>query len=209
MNLKESFRYQNFLDKLMRAACYSIQESEHAFKITKVHNKTKANPDATDLSEVVEVADFVPNDDVIRFMQWLITEREKLTKAISKAKVVVGFDIDAAVETNKFRQQANQAVKRMLSNRAIKRTERGQDYKFNAEGNQMPYYYEIEVTSTEAYDKAASKEFRRTVIAEADKASADIDSAMINSTVDYVAKFDVNESFEDVMAEFIATTTAE
>lgn len=141
-------------------------------------------------------------------MQWLITEREKLTKAISKAKVAVGFDIDAAVETNKFRQQANQAVKRMLSNRAIKRTERGQDYKFNAEGNQMPYYYEIEVTSTEAYDKAASKEFMRTVIAEADKASADIDSAMINSTVDYVAKFDVNESFEDVMAEFIATNTA-
>ena len=89
MNLKESFRYQNFLDKLMRAACCSIQESEHALKITKVHNKTKANPDATDLSEVVEVADFAPNDDVIRFMQWLITEREKLTKAISSAKVAV------------------------------------------------------------------------------------------------------------------------
>lgn len=206
MNLKESFRYQNFLDKMMRDACYSIQSSDHAFTVTKVHNKTKANPDAIDLSEVVEVDDFAPNDDVIRFMQWLIEEREKLTKAISAAKVAVGFDIDAAIETNKFRQAANTAVKRMLAHRAINRTERGQDYKFNAEGNQMPYYYEIEVTSTEAYSKAASKEFMRSVIANADKASADIDSAMINSTVDYIARFDVNESFEDVMAEFIASS---
>ncbi len=205
MNLKESFRYQNFLDKMMRDACYSIQNSEHAFIVTKVHNKNKANPDATDLSEVVEVDEFVPNDDVIRFMQWLIGEREKLTKAISAAKVAVGFDIDAAVETNKFRQSANLAVKRMLGLRGTKRTERGQDYKFNAEDNQMPYYYEIEVTSAEAYNKADAKEFMRSVISDADKVSADIDSAMINSVVDYVPRFDVNESFEDVMAEFIET----
>lgn len=209
MNLKESFRYQNFLDKMMRMACYSIQNNDHAFKITKVHNKSKANPDATDLSEVVEVDDFYPNDDVIRFMGWLIEEREKLTKAISAAKVAVEFDIDAAVETNKFRQQANQAIKCMLAHRAIKRTERGQDYKFNAEGNQMPYYYEIEVTSTEAYDKEKSKDFMRSVISEADKTSADIDSAMINSIVDYEVKFDVNESFEDIMAEFIKTKSVE
>ena len=38
---------------------------------------------------------------------------------------------------------------------------------------------------------------------EADKASAEIDSAMINSVVDYEPRFDVNETFEDVMAEFI------
>lgn len=203
MNLKESFRYQNFLDRLMQEACGSIQCGNHALKITKVHNKTKANPDATDLSEVIEVEDFFPNDDVIRFIEWLIVEREKLTKAISAAKIAVGFDIDAAVETNKFRQQANQAVKRMLSYRVGKRTERGQDYKFNAEGNQMPYYYEIDVISAEAYDKAKSKEFMRKVIIEADKTSADIDSAMINSSVDYHARFDVNESFDDVMADFL------
>ena len=205
MNLKEAFRYQNFLDKMMRGACNSVQDPNHAFIVTKVHNKNKANPDATDLNEVVEVDEFVPNDDVIRFMQWLIEEREKLTKAISAAKVAVGLDIDAAVETNKFRQAANAAVKRMLGFRGTKRTERGQDYKFNAEGNQMPYYYEIEVTSAEAYNKADAKEFMRSVISTADKASADIDSAMINSAVDYAPRFDVNDSFEDVMAEFIET----
>lgn len=209
MNLKESFRYQNFLDRMMREACSSITNREHAHIITRFHNKSKANPEAEDMNEVVEVEDFVPNDDVIRFMQWLIVEREKLTKAISAAKTAVDIDIDAAVETNKFRQAAHSAVKRMLAFSSPKRTERGQDYKFNAEGNQMPYYYEIEVTSSGAYNRSASKEFMRSIIAEADKASADIDSAMVNSEVDYTARFDVNESFEDVMAEFILSSTAE
>lgn len=42
------------------------------------------------------------------------------------------------------------------------------------------------------------------MITAADKTSAEIDSAMINTVVDYTPVFDVNDSFEDVMAEFIA-----
>ena len=203
MNLKESFRYQNFLDRLMRAACDSIGNREHALVVTKTHNRSKANSDAADITETVEVDAFYQNDDVIRFMQWIIAEREKLTKAIGAAKANAGFDIDAAIETNKFRQLANNAVRRMFMYNPSKSIERGMDYKFNAEGNQMPYYYEIEVVKTEAYDKDASKSFMRSAIMEADKASAEIDSAMINSVVDYEPRFDVNETFEDVMAEFL------
>ncbi len=203
MNLKESFRYQNFLDKMMKAASTSVCNQNHALITTKTHNKSKSNPDAADVTETVEVDAFYKNDDVIRFMRWLIAEREKLTKAIGMAKAGAGFDIDAAIEANKFRQLANESVKRMLSYTPSKSVERGQDYKFNAEGNQMPYYYEIDVVRAEAYDKDASKAFMRSVIVESDKASAEIDSAMINSVVDYEPRFDVNEAFEDVMEEFI------
>lgn len=208
MNLKEAFRYQNFLDGLMSQACYSVRERDHAFTVTKLHNRQKANPDAENITETVEVEKFAPNDDVIRFMAWLIEERDKLTSAISKTKADLisetGLDIDAAVETNKFRQAANKAVKTMLGHTATKRTERGQDYKFNAEGNQMPYYYDIEVTATEAYDKDAAKQFMRSVITDADKFSEHIDRAMVTSRVDYEPRFDVNETFEDVMSEFVA-----
>lgn len=41
------------------------------------------------------------------------------------------------------------------------------------------------------------------MITAADKTSAEIDSAMINTVVDYNPVFDVNDSFEDVMSEFI------
>lgn len=205
MNLKESFRYQKFLENMMHSASISIQTRDHCLKITKTHLKSKANSDAEDLTEVVECESaFSPNDDVVAFMVWLVEEREKLTTAIGKAKASVGFDIDAAVETNKFRQLLSGSVKGMLRYTPSKKTEQGRDYKFNVEGNQTPYIYDIEVVTEEAYDRAVAKKTMRDMISAADKTSADIDAAMINTVVEYEPVYDVNESFDDVMAEFIA-----
>lgn len=208
MNLKESFRYQNFLDMLMRAASSSIQQRDHCLTVTKMHHTSKVNPEAEDIEEAVEVDEFFSNDSVIEFMKWLVNEREKLTNAIGVAKASVGFDIDAAVETNKFRQTVNSSIKGMLRYTPTKRIEQGRGYKFNVEGNQMPYVYEIEVVSEEAYDKTSAKDYMRSIIADADKVSADIDAAMINTKVDYEPVFDVNESFEDVMTDFLDKNTS-
>lgn len=204
MNLKESFRYQNFLDMMMRAASASIQQRDHCLKVTKTHLRSKANPDASDVTETVEGEVFFANDDVVAFMAWLVNEREKLTTAIGAAKASIGFDIDAAIETNKFRQTVNGSIKNMLRYTPTKRVEQGRDYKFNVEGNQTPYIYEIEVVSEEAYDKTGAKTLMREMISKADEVSAAIDAAMINTKVDYEPVFDVNETFDDVMTDFLA-----
>lgn len=205
MNLKESFRYQNFLDSLMRSASSSIQSYDHGVTTVKYHRKSKANPEAEDVEETVAtLGEFFPNDDVIAFMGWLINEREKLTTAISLAKATIGFDVDAAIETNKFRQMATGAIRYMLRNTPGKRDEQGRDYKFNAEGNQTAYFYPIEVVIEDAFDREADKKIMRNIISEADKVSADIDAAMINTVVSYTPVYDVNMSFEDVMAEFVS-----
>lgn len=204
MNLKESFRYQNFLDMMMRAASASIQQRDHCLKVTKTHLRSKANPDASDVTETVEGEVFFANDDVVAFMAWLVKEREKLTTAIGAAKASIGFDIDAAIETNKFRQTVNGSIKNMLRYTPTKRVEQGRDYKFNVEGNQTPYIYEIEVVSEEAYDKSGAKTLMREMISKADEVSAAIDAAMINTKVDYEPVFDVNETFDDVMTDFLA-----
>lgn len=204
MNLKESFRYQNFLDMMMRAASASIQQRDHCLKVTKTHLRNKANPDASDVTETVEGEVFFANDDVVAFMAWLVQEREKLTTAIGAAKASIGFDIDAAIETNKFRQTVNSSIKSMLRYTPTKRVEQGRDYKFNVEGNQTPYIYEIEVVSEEAYDKTGAKTLMREMISKADEVSAAIDAAMINTKVAYEPVFDVNETFDDVMTDFLA-----
>ena len=204
MNLKESFRYQNFLDMMMRAASASIQQRDHCLKVTKTHLRSKANPDASDVTETVDGEVFFANDDVVAFMAWLVKEREKLTTAIGAAKASIGFDIDAAIETNKFRQTVNGSIKNMLRYTPSKRVEQGRDYKFNVEGNQTPYIYEIEVVSEEAYDKTGAKTLMREMISKADEVSAAIDAAMINTKVDYEPVFDVNETFDDVMTDFLA-----
>ena len=77
----------------------------------------------------MDIGEFHKNDDVLRFMLYLIDEREKLTTAIGRAKASIGFDLDAAVETNKFRQTVARNINMMLRYRVGKRTERGTDYK--------------------------------------------------------------------------------
>ena len=204
MNLKESFRYQNFLENMMQCAGSSLTDREHCLTVTKNHLRNKANSDAEDMQETVDYGEFFQNDDVLAFMLMLVEERSKLTNAIGAAKASLDFDLDAAVETNKFRQTVAQRTKSMLRFTSSKRTERGTDYKFNVEGNQTQYYYDIEVEAVEAFDREHAKTVVRDTMSESDRVSAQIDFAMINTVVNYEPPFNVNDSFEDVMTEFLA-----
>ena len=95
MNLKEAFRYQKFLDAMMNQGRRSLCNPEHVLKVTKKHLRSTANADAEDMEEIVEPdMPFFPNDDVVRFMEWLVGERQKLSVAIGQAKASVGFDND-------------------------------------------------------------------------------------------------------------------
>lgn len=203
MNLKEAFRYQKFLDGLMSNAVYSLLDRDHALKTTKTHLRNAANAEAENVTEVVvPIASFFPNDDVIRFMQSLVSEKEMLCAAIGKAKASAGFDIDAAIESNKFQRQLANAVKNMLHFQPQKVKQSGRDYKFDINGVQVPYVYDVELVTEEAFDRVKSKEAMREAVSSADKVSAEIDAALINVEVRYTPPYNVNDTFDDVMAEF-------
>ena len=51
MNLKEAFRYQNFLGQIMSEAGNSLTKQEHCLTTTKRHLRNKANPEAQDMQE--------------------------------------------------------------------------------------------------------------------------------------------------------------
>lgn len=204
MNLKEAFRYQTFLSRMMDCASTSIMREDYSLTTVKTHKKKQANPDAEDMEETVQRdRAYIPNDSVIAFMIYLVRERTALTVAINEAKTSVGIDIDAMIEANKFRQSACAAIKSMLRFTASKSTTPGRDYKFNVEGNQVPYYYDVEVVTSEAFDRAKAKFSMRGMASESDTVSTEIDAAMVNTDVNYVPDFDVNDTFEDVMNEFI------
>ena len=203
MNLKEAFRYQNFLSSLLQKARMDIMNEDHCLVITKRHLINEANPEAENKEETVEhPKEFIPNDIVLEFMKWVVGERSKLTRAISIAKAGAVIDIDAAVETNKARQLACDAIKCMLKYKSSKTTENGKGYKFNAEGNQAPYYYTIEVETKEAFDREKAKTLMYEIITESDKVSSEIDAALINTIVDYTPVYSVNADFDDVISNF-------
>lgn len=204
MNLKEAFRYQNFLDRIFGAACISIEKRDHCLTQTRNHLYNKVNPDMENVKEEVKTEeDFFANDDVIQAMLFLIEEKEKLSIAINKAKESIDMDIDAAVSVNKYRQLLNKSVAFMMRLNPCTRIETGIAQKFNSTGDPVDYKYDVEVTSVEAYDRKAAKKIIKEVISEADKTSAAIDFVKVNTTVDYTPVFDVNDSFEDVMNTFL------
>lgn len=204
MNLKEAFRYQNFLDRIFGAACVSIEKRDHCLTQTRNHLYNKVNPDMENVKEEVKTEeDFFANDDVIQAMLFLIEEKEKLSIAINKAKESIDMDIDAAVSVNKYRQLLNKSVAFMMRLNPCTRIETGIAQKFNSTGDPVDYKYDVEVTSVEAYDRKAAKKIMKKVISEADKTSAAIDFVKVNTTVDYTPVFDVNDSFEDVMNAFL------
>lgn len=202
MNLKESFRYQNFLDNLMEQAELSIGKREHCLRATRTHLKSAVNPDASDLTDTTEIGEFTPNDTVINFMIFILGEKQRLSEAIVKAKNSAKINIDSAVETNRFRQRLATSIKMMLNNSSYKQVEQGRDYKFNAEGNQVPYFYSIEAVYEELYDRGFAKDIIKKISSRSDIISSEIDEVLINTKVEFDNFFDMNDDFEDAIKVF-------
>lgn len=203
MNLKESFRYQKFLDLLMVEAKANLTCINYCLSTTKTHHRHDINPDAEDIVETVDVGEFVRCDVVMDFMKMLVEEKEKLSTAIGLAKTKIGFDLDAAIETNKFRQDLSKSLRVMTRcNPTVEKTQ-GIGYKFDINGVQTTYRYDVDIATTINYDKEKAKKLMRDMISEADRVSAAIDAAMINTEVDYNPEYDVNEDYDDVILTFI------
>lgn len=201
MNLKESYRYANFLDNLLDTA-YSYLRNKGFITSTKQnHLRSKANNEAAD--EVTDVkkpydVEFTPND-VIDFAVKVLSEKEKLSTAIAYAKATTEINIDNAIAMNKKKQGFVSVLNGMVGIKPNISTISGSGYKFNQEGNQVKYYYDIEQTTTIDFDrndvKALIKKYNRIC----DEVSSKLDSIEITTEVDYTPLFDINDIFEDLI----------
>ena len=203
MNLKEAFRYQNFLDRLLNQTMATMSIQDNLLEVSKVHRRSKAIASAEDETEVAEVTELVVPDTAISLALSIEKEKDALTTAIGVAKgnLAGGIgDMDAAIEANKCRQSVAETIRNMLRIKSGKKVERGTGYTFNGEGNQVPYIYDVEVTTAERFDRAKLKATMQDLLSESDKVSAQIDEAVVNTKVDYKAPWDVNASFEDILS---------
>lgn len=202
MNLKEAFRYQKFLDGQMYEARSFLGTRENCLITTKNHQRKAVNPDVEDIIEVDDEARAgrPTADAVIKYLFDLLEEKRVVSEAIVAAKRTIEFDVDAAIETNKCRQRAADTIRIMMRHIPKKGKELGMDYKFNAEGNQAVYRYNIETSSEFAYDAVDAKSKMKCVVAEADEISAKIEAALVNTQVVFDPKYSVNDTFDDIMA---------
>lgn len=205
MYLKEAFRYQNFINRLISQTMGYLSYDKNVTRITQEHMRKKVNPEAeNETVDMTTMRQFTYEvNDLIRFLEKFMEEREKLTSAISAAKSGCDVDIDAEIVNNKTRQGVVATLTRMAAIKPNEKMTRATDYKFNAEGNQVPYTYEVKEVSTIDFDRNRVKAIAKEMAAKCDEVSAGIDKIMVELAVDYAPWYSINDSYEDVVEQFI------
>lgn len=200
---KRCISLSEVLNKLSEDAICSITSRENCLKTTKTHKRSLVKPDADDYVETIDNENPFTVDDLIAFMKELSIEKEYLTCQINIAKSSCDFDIDSLIESNKINQNLCKAIKTALSIIPFSYTEKAKDYKFDINGIQIPYYYDVEIDETRIFDGDKAKAIMKNTIANCEEKSKVIERMMINTEVNYSATYDVNDDFDDIVVNFI------
>lgn len=202
MNLKEAFRYQNKLLRMMGEAQAFLDRERNLVRIESTMLRHKVNPDAPDETtlEVTESEYAGQATNMAVFLMFLLNERERLSQAICATKRAMEMDFDGEVSLNAKRQELAATFRRMSELRGSEMLYPGQGvgYKFNAEGNQVSYRCDLKKVTTIDFDRNKVRAFAAALSKKADQVSAELDRCMVNAQVDYVPPFDVNETFGGV-----------
>lgn len=203
MNLKESYRYANYLDSLLSTAYEYLRSKGFITTIKQNHLLSKTNSEAAD--ETVDVqkpydVDFTPND-IIDFVVKIISEKERLVNAVAVAKVNTDINIDNAVAMNKKKQAFVNVLNNMADIKPSERTIAGRAYKFDANGEQKPYVYDVIETTSIDFDRNNVRSLVKKYLKETDAVSAKLDSIEINTEVVFKPLFDITGSFEELVLQ--------
>ena len=211
MNLKDAFRAQNKLQALMDEAGDILQDRDNTLRVTTTHLRSKVMPEAQDA--VIE--DAAPSEyaehinQVATFLMAMLTEREKLSAAICAAKSKLTLDMDSETGLNRTRRSLADTFRRMavLRNSEVVLPNGGSGYRFNGEGNQVSYRCDAKRVTTINFDRNKVRGMATELGRRADEVSARLDQCLVNTTVDYTLPFEMNDSFDTILSDFIQRQT--
>ncbi len=208
MNLKEAFRFQNRIDRLI-SDTEDILSSEDCVTLTRrTYLYKKAAPDAENetVTVIPDTEYYRQINELIEFVMYLLRQRKKLSDAISETKRSLPIDLDGEVSLNRYRQKMSSVFRGMagIKGREVTDCNSGVGYRFNNEGNQISYKCDVKRVTTINFDRNTVRRYAAQLSETADKASLEVDKCLINYEVDYAPPFDVNDSFDEVFEKFNA-----
>lgn len=184
-----------------------LTDSRNTMKTKMTHLRSKVMADAQD----TETEDTAPSEyaeqinQVAAFLMEMLSQREKLSKAIQEAKSKLPLDMDSETGLNRVRQNLAYTFRSMA---ALKATETflpggGSGFRFNADGNQVTYRCDAKKVTTINFDRNKIRGMASTLGKKSDEISAQLDQCLVNAQVDYELPFDLNDSFDVVLSDYI------
>lgn len=156
------------------------------------------------------IEDAAPNEyaghinAVVAFLMAMLAEREKLSAAIYATKSKLPLDMGEA-GLNRARQGLANTFRRMtaLRNNEVVVANGGSGYRFNGEGNQVSYRCDAKRVTTINFDRNKIRGMATELGRKADEVSAQIDRCLVNAEVDYAFPFEMNDTFDVILSDFI------
>ena len=201
MNLKESYRYANYLDGLLSTAYTYLRNKGFVTTTVEEHLRKQSNPDVE--NETIEVqkpfdVEFKPNQ-VIDFVVRVLNEKNKLSDAIAEAKSTTEINIDNAISMNKKKQAFVSVLNGIADIKPSEIKTTSKSYKFDINGEQKPYVYDVNRKTSIDFDRTDVRNLIKKYLKETDEISAKLDLIEITTQVDFVPAFDVNSKFEELV----------
>lgn len=209
MNLKEAFRFQNKLQSMMDEAQSILGVTSNVTKVQNTYLRHKVMAEAEDETTVdtpsTEYGEKIT--ELAEFLLHLMTEREKLSAAIYKAKsnLELNAGLDGEVSLNSKRQEIANLFRHMVSlrNGEVLITNGGTGYRFNNEGNQVSYRCDVKRVTTINFDRNKLRKMCADLSKKSDETSTALDAALVNTVVEYESPFDVNETFAEAFEAYL------
>ena len=201
MNLKESYRYANYLDGLLSTAYTYLRNKGFVTTTVEEHLRKQSNPDVE--NETIEVqkpfdVEFKPNQ-VIDFVVRVLNEKDKLSDAIAEAKSTTEINIDNAISMNKKKQAFVSVLNGIADIKPSEIKTTSKSYKFDINGEQKPYVYDVNRKTSIDFNRTDVRNLIKKYLKETDEISAKLDLIEITTQVDFIPKWDINEKFEELV----------
>lgn len=201
MNLKESYRYANYLDNLLSTAYTYLRNKGFVTTTVEEHLRKQSNPDVE--NETIEVqkpfdVEFKPNQ-VVDFVVKVLNEKDKLSDAIAEAKSTTEINIDNAISMNKKKQAFVSVLNGIADIKPSEIKTTSKSYKFDINGEQKPYVYDVNRKTSIDFNRTDVRNLIKKYLKETDEISAKLDLIEITTQVDFTPTWDVNEKFEELV----------
>lgn len=201
MNLKKSFELQNYLKNLLDSAILILDDVNNVTTVTQEHMRKKAYADSYDevivKPKTLEIK-FTPLQ-IVDFSRYVLSEIENLTKAINEAKHSGKADFDSMIANNNRKRVFLRCLIDMVDIKSRERIIPGYATKFNVDGNQVKYSYDIKEITKIDFDRNIVKKIISDLRSELDVTSNLIDVMELESYVNFETKFEIGEGLEDAM----------
>ena len=205
ITLKKSFELQNYLSQLLNNALNILAYNDNITTTKQMHLRNKSYAEAQNEEIIVKKNDELPYtiNDLIKFIDILLAEIDKLTNAINDAKYFNDRHFDAMIAMNNKKRNVLRRYEMMASLKPTESIVKGQAEKFNEAGEQVSYRYDIEQVTTIDYDRNEIKKKVSQLRKELDGTSDAIDTMQLESMVEYEPIFEIGESLEDLVVSTI------